>query len=100
MEGRQERRDRRGQHHQQRRAPLDQDAKHTQGRGLQELLPHPLPHAGRAPLLDSPQRGLPIQSDRYPLLPTYQEQHRHAAQQDTALLQPGVRYRPGGRHRA
>ena len=58
------------------------------------------PHAGRAPLLDSPQRGLPIQSDWYPLLPTHQEQHRHAAQQDTALLQPGVRYRSGGRHRA
>ena len=27
-----------------------------------------------------------------------QEQHRHAAQQDSALLQPGVRNRPGRRH--
>ena len=43
VEGRQAGRYRRGQRHQQRRAPLAEVAVVAQGRGLQEVLPHPLP---------------------------------------------------------
>ena len=51
-------------------------------------------------LLDSPQRRLSVQSHRYSLLPAHQVEHRVAAQQDSALLQPGVRNRSGRRYRA
>ena len=78
---------------------MDQDSKHLEGRGLQELLSHTLPHERRASVLDSPERGLPIQSHRYPLLPKNQEQHRAAEEQDSVVLQPGIRDRPGRGHR-
>ena len=47
-------------------------------------------HERRADVLDSPECGLPLQPDWYPLLPTHQVEYRPAAQQDPALLQPGV----------
>ena len=58
-----------------------------------------LPHERRASVLDSPERGLPIQSHRYPLLPKNQEQHRAAEEQDSVVLQPGIRDRPGRGYR-
>ena len=71
----------------------------AQGRGLQEVLPHPLPHERRPPVPDPPQRRLPLHAHRHPLLPAHQVQHRAPAQQDPALLQPGLRHRPRRGHR-
>ena len=72
----------------------------TEGRGLQVVLPYTLPHERRADVLDSPECGLPLQPDGYFIFPTHQVEHRPAAQQDSAVLQPGVCDRPGGRYRA
>ena len=58
------------------------------------------PDARRAAVLDSPQRRLSVQPHRHSLLSTHQVEHRATVQQDSALLQPSVRNRPGGRHRA
>ena len=65
-------------------------------RGLQEILPRAVPHELRgAAVPDTPQRGLPLQPDGHPLLPQGAQDHRPQPQQDTALLQPGLRHRPG-----
>ena len=66
-------------------------------RGLQEILSRALPDERGAAFLDSSERGLSLQADRYPLFPSHQKQPRPASQQDPALLQPGVRNRQRGR---
>ncbi len=52
------------------------------------------------PLWTKTPSTLPVQPDRYSVLPAHKAEHRHTAQQDSAVLQPGIRNRPGGGHRA
>ena len=69
-------------------------------RRLQEVLQGPVSDEGRTSVLHPPQRGLSVQPDRHTLFPEDQGKDGHREKQYPTLLQPDVRHRPRGQHRA
>ena len=53
----------------------------------------------KAVVLHPPERGLPVQSHRHPVLPEDQGARRHRPEQDLPVLQPDVRDGPCGQYR-
>ncbi len=102
MERGQLRRHGRRQRDQRRESSLEAKAGRTERRGLPEILQRSVSVIlyGRADVLDSPERGLPVSSDRDTLFPENKEQSRPATQQDPALQQPGLCHRFCGRNRS
>ena len=76
-----------------------QAGRHYRG-AIQGVLPRALPHERRAAVLDPPEHRLPVPPDGHPLFPEDTQQLRDSEEQDTALFEPGLRDRPGRRHRA
>ena len=100
VEGRQVRRYRQGQHHQQHRSAVDAQAgRHHRG-AVQGVLPRALPDERRAAVLDPPEHRLSVPPDGHPLFPEDPQQLRDSEEQDPALFEPGLRDGSGRGHRA
>ena len=99
MEGRQVCRYGQGQGHQRPRAPVGQVPVRPQGGGLPLVLPRPVSDERGAAVLHPPERGLPVQPHRHPVLPEDQGTRRHRPEQDLPVLQPDVRDGPCRQHR-